>query len=199
MVAKFFVSTSLTCGMSHMNFHRLLPYKYGIMIHNEDIQHKMEVNMKKIINEFKVFIMRGNVMDLAVGVIIGGAFQKIVNSLVNDIIMPLVSVLTGGIDFSQWFIALDGNAYASLEAAQSSGAAVLSYGVFITEVLNFLIMAFVIFFMIKGMNRISGAFQKEKVEAEAPKTKVCPYCKTEIAADARRCPHCTSDLSLDEQ
>ncbi len=151
--------------------------------------------MKKIIDEFKVFIMRGNVMDLAVGVIIGGAFQKIVNSLVNDIIMPLISMISGGIDFSHWFIALDGNTYVSLEAAQAAQASTLSYGVFITEVLNFFIMALVIFFMIKGMNRISNVFQKEETKEEGPKTKICPFCKSEIAMDALRCPHCTSDLS----
>lgn len=150
--------------------------------------------MKKIIDEFKQFVMRGNVLDLAVGVIIGGAFQKIVNSLVNDMIMPLVTVLTGGINFTDWFIALDGNTYKTLSEAQSAGAATLSYGTFLTEVLNFLIMAFVIFLMVKTMNALSNKVKKEEVIEKAPTTKLCPYCKSEISIDAVRCPHCTSEL-----
>ncbi len=150
--------------------------------------------MKTIIHEFKVFIMRGNVMDLAVGVIIGGAFQKIVNSLVNDILMPLITLVSGGINFTDWFVALDGNSYATLADAQAAGAATLSYGVFITEVLNFLIMAFVIFFMVKAMNRLSSVFSKAEEVESKPETKECPYCKSQIAISATRCPHCTSQL-----
>ena len=104
---------------------------------------------KGFIGEFKTFIMRGNVMDLAVGVIIGAAFQAIIKSLVDDIVMPLISLLTGGIDFTNWFIALDGKEYASLEAAKAAEAATLNYGVFITAVINFLLMALVIFCFIK--------------------------------------------------
>lgn len=150
--------------------------------------------MKKIIEEFKVFIMRGNVLDLAIGVIIGGAFQKIVNSLVNDVIMPLISLITGGINFSNWFLALDNSSYTVLAEAQANGANTLNYGLFLTEVLNFLIMAFVIFMFVKTMNRIASKRKKVDVKEEAVKTKQCPYCKTEIDAQATRCPHCTSVL-----
>lgn len=150
--------------------------------------------MKKIIEEFKVFIMRGNVLDLAIGVIIGGAFQKIVNSLVNDVIMPLISLITGGINFSNWFLTLDNSSYAVLAEAQANGANTLNYGLFLTEVLNFLIMAFVIFMFVKTMNRIASKRKKVDIKEEAVKTKQCPYCKTEIDAQATRCPHCTSVL-----
>lgn len=148
--------------------------------------------MKKIINEFKVFIMRGNVLDLAVGVIIGGAFQKIISSLVNDIIMPIISLCTGGIDFTNWFISLDGKHYNSLQEATAANASTLNYGVFITEVIDFLIMAFVIFVMVKTMNTLTSRVKKP-VE-EKPSTKTCPFCKSEIALEATRCPHCTSIL-----
>lgn len=145
------------------------------------------------IKEFKTFIMRGNVIDLAVGVIIGAAFQAIVNSLVKDVIMPVISLLTGGLNFSDWFIALDGKHYDSLAKAQEASAATLNYGVFIMAIINFLIMAFVIFMIVKMINRISK--KKEKEEAPAPvTTKKCPYCTSEIALEASRCPHCTSEL-----
>ena len=149
--------------------------------------------MKGFINEFKTFIMRGNVMDMAVGVIIGGAFQQIINSMVNDIIMPLISAITGGIDFTNWFIALDGGEYATLAAAQEAGAATLNYGTFITVVINFLLMALVIFSFVKFMNNLSAKARPKKEEAPAaPTTKSCPFCKTEIHIEATRCPHCTS-------
>lgn len=150
--------------------------------------------MKSIIHEFKTFIMRGNVLDLAVGVIIGGAFQKIISSLVNDVIMPIITVLTGGIDFTNWFIALDGNTYATIVEAQKAGASTLNYGTFLTEVINFLIMAFVIFMMVKTMNELTHKMKKAEVVEEAPTTKQCPFCKSEMAIEATRCPHCTSEL-----
>lgn len=151
--------------------------------------------MKNIINEFKEFIMRGNVLDLAVGVIIGGAFQKIIASLVNDVIMPIITLCTGGIDFTNWFIALDGNHYETLAAAQAAKASTLNYGTFLTEVINFLIMAFIIFMMVKTMNSLARRTKKNEKAEEAPTTKVCPFCKSEIAIDASRCPHCTSELN----
>ncbi|RGC53183.1 large conductance mechanosensitive channel protein MscL [Absiella sp. AM29-15] len=151
--------------------------------------------MKNIINEFKEFIMRGNVLDMAVGVIIGGAFQKIIGSLVNDVIMPVISLVTGGVDFSNWFIALDGHHYASLAEAQTAKAATLNYGTFITQVINFLIMAFVIFMMVKIMNTLANKVKKPVEEVVEPETKVCPYCMSEIDIHATRCPHCTSKLS----
>lgn len=151
---------------------------------------------KGVMSEFKTFIMRGNVMDLAVGVIIGGAFQAIVNSLVNDIIMPVIALCTKGIDFTNWFVALDGGNYETLAAAQEAGAAVISYGMFISAILNFLIMAIVIFALVKGINKVAEKSKKpEEVVEAAPTTKVCPYCKSEIAIDATKCPHCTSDLA----
>ncbi len=122
-----------------------------------------------MIKEFKEFISRGNVMDLAVGVIIGGAFQAIINSLVKDIIMPVISLITGGIDFTNWFISLDGTKYESLAAAQEAGASTLNYGVFITAIINFLLMALVIFFIVKIMNKIAAkAKKKEEAKEEAP-------------------------------
>ena len=139
--------------------------------------------MKGFIDEFKKFISRGNVMDLAVGVIIGGAFQSIVNSLVNDIVMPVISIITGGLDFSAWKIML----------SEGENAASINYGNFITAVINFLITAFVIFVFIKVINGISQKFAK-KEETAAPTTKTCPYCKSSISIEATRCPHCTSML-----
>ena len=142
--------------------------------------------------EFKEFAVKGNVVDMAVGVIVGGAFGKIVTSLVNDVIMPLVGVLTGGIDFSNLILPLDGNTYATLAEAEAAGAAVLKYGSFISQVLDFLIVSFVIFIFVKKIMTLGR--KKKEAAPEAPKTKVCPYCKSEIAVDDTRCPHCTSEL-----
>lgn len=148
--------------------------------------------MKTLLKEFKDFAVKGNVVDMAVGVIVGGAFGKIVTSLVNDVIMPLVGMLTGGIDFSNLFLPLDGNTYATLAEAEAAGAAVLKYGSFLSQVLDFLIVSFVIFIFVKKIMALGR--KKEAPVEEAPKTKVCPYCKSEIAIDATRCPHCTSEL-----
>lgn len=139
--------------------------------------------------EFKKFALRGNMIDLAVGMIIGSAFTGIVNSLVNDMVMPIISLFIGKVDFSNLFVALDGNQYATLEAAQTAGAATFNYGVFASNVLNFLIMALVVFFFVKGMNKL-----KKKEEPAPATTKKCPFCKTEIDLEATRCPHCTSEL-----
>ena len=143
--------------------------------------------------EFKKFIMRGNVIDLAVGVIIGGAFQAIVKSLVDDIIMPVVGLATKGIDFTNWFIALDGNKYETLELAKEAGAATLNFGSFISAILNFLIMALVIFIFVKAINTVAEKARKPEAPAE-PTTKKCPYCKSEISIEATRFPNCTSQL-----
>ena len=150
--------------------------------------------MKKFFKEFRDFINRGNVVDMAVGVIIGAAFKAIVDSLVADLIMPVISLVTGGIDFSNWFISLDGSTYATLAAAKEAGAATLNYGTFLTAIINFLIMAFVIFLLVRGMNRVDSLRHRNDKPA-APTTKVCPYCKSEIAIEATKCPHCTSDLA----
>ena len=152
---------------------------------------------KGIIGEFKTFIMRGNIMDLAVGVIIGAAFQGIVNSLVNDVVMPVITLITGGIDFTNWFIALDGGEYETLAEAQAAAAATLNYGTFLTALINFLIMAFVIFCFVKFMNHLAEAGplkKKQEEEPEEPTTKICPFCKSEIPIDATRCAHCTSEV-----
>lgn len=148
---------------------------------------------KGFIAEFKKFIMRGNVIDLAVGVIIGGAFQSIVKALVDDIFMPIISLATKGIDFSNWFIALDGNKYGTLAQAQEAGAAVISYGNFISAVINFIIMAFIIFLFVKAINTLAEKTKKAE-EPAAPTTKKCPYCMSEIDIEATKCPHCTSSL-----
>ena len=151
---------------------------------------------KGIIKEFKDFINKGNVVDMAVGVIIGGAFKAIIDSLVKDIVMPVISLATGGIDFNNWFVALDGNTYETLEAAKEAGAATLNYGTFLNVVLNFLIMAVVVFVMVKTINTMREKTKKkeEAAPAPAPTTRVCPYCKSTIAIDATKCPHCTSDV-----
>jgi large conductance mechanosensitive channel len=134
------------------------------------------------IKEFKEFAMRGNVMDMAVGVIIGGAFGKIVTSLVNDVIMPVVGIFTGGIDFSNLYVSLDGNSYESLAKAQEAGAAVLTYGAFIQNIFDFLIIAFCIFLMIKGMNKLT---KKKEEEPAAPAPAPEPSAEEKLLAEIR--------------
>ena len=151
--------------------------------------------MKGFFKEFKEFAMRGNVIDLAVGVIIGGAFQKIVTSVVNDLVMPLIGLITKGSDFASKFVALDGGEYATIEEATEAGAAILTYGNFIAVTIDFIIMASVIFLLVKGLNKLTSIGKKEEPVVEAaPTTKVCPFCKSEIAIDATKCAHCTSDV-----
>ena len=147
--------------------------------------------MKKFLNEFKAFAMRGNVVDMAVGVVIGGAFGSITTSLVNDIFMPLLGVITGGINFGGLFYALDGQKYASIEAAKEAGVGTLNYGAFIQYVINFILIAFCMFIVVRLMNKM-----KKPAPAPAPAKpkRLCPYCRSEIADDATRCPHCTSVL-----
>lgn len=148
--------------------------------------------MKKFAQEFKKFALKGNMIDLAVGMIIGTAFNGIVKSLVDDMFMPVLSLFTGKLDFANWFIALDGNKYLTIEAAKEAGAATLNYGNFISGVINFIVMAFVVFMIVKFMNSLK---KDEPAPAPAaPTTKKCPFCKTDIALDATRCPHCTSTL-----
>lgn len=136
------------------------------------------------VSEFKKFIMRGNVLDMAVGVIVGGAFTSIVTSLNQDILTPLIGIF-GGTDFS----------YLTVTLGSGENAPVLAYGNFITAVINFLITALVIFFLVKGINKLSEKFSKKEEVQEAPATRECPYCKSSIAIGATRCPHCTSELS----
>lgn len=145
--------------------------------------------------EFKEFAMRGNVVDMAVGIIIGGAFGTIVKSLVSDMMMPPIGLLLGGVDFSDLFLTLKegttAGPYATLASAQAAGAVTISYGVFLNAVISFLIVAFAVFLLIKGINKL----QREKeAPAEEPKTKECPHCFSTIAIRATRCPQCTSEL-----
>lgn len=142
--------------------------------------------------QFKEFAFKGNMIDLAVGMIIGGAFSKIVSSLVNDMIMPLLGLATGKIDFSKLYIALDGKEYASLAEAEELGVACFKYGSFIAGVIDFLIMAFIVFIFVTWMNK-ARAKMTAPAPVAAPTTKICPFCKSEIAIDATRCPHCTSE------
>jgi large conductance mechanosensitive channel len=148
-----------------------------------------------ILEEFKQFILRGNVMDLAVGVIIGGAFNKIVTSLVNDMLMPLLSVITGQSSLSDRFVALDGGAYATMEAAGT--VPMLKYGSFIATVLDFLLMGFVIFLLVKFLNFVRVKFTKEKPPAAPAAT--CPFCISPVHKDATVCPFCASKLAEGRQ
>ena len=139
--------------------------------------------------EFKAFIMRGNVVDLAVGVIIGIAFGAVISSLVKDIIMPPIGLLLGGVDFSNLFISLNGHAFKSLAEAQAAGAPTINYGLFFNSIINFLIIAFVIFMLLRGLNRIMPP-----PPPPASTTRECPYCVSNIPKAASRCPNCTSQV-----
>ena len=139
--------------------------------------------MKKFMEEFKQFAMRGNVMDLAVGVIIGGAFQAIVTSLVGDVISPLLGIF-GGADFSGYVATINGSE--------------IRYGAFITAIINFILMAFIIFCLVKFLNKMMTLGKKPEAP-KAPTTKVCPFCQSEISIKATRCPHCTSELPIEAE
>lgn len=143
--------------------------------------------------EFKDFALRGSVIDLAIGVIIGAAIGRIVSSLVNDIIMPPIGLLLGKVNFSSLYWNLSGVAYPSLAAAKEAGAPVIGYGLFINEIINFLIIALVLFLIIRQINRIKK-FTTPAPEPAAPTTKECPYCYSTIPLKATRCPNCTSEL-----
>ena len=143
-----------------------------------------------ILKEFKAFAIKGNAVDMAVGIIIGAAFSTVVKSLVDDIIMPPIGRLFGGVDFSNLFISLSGGSYDTLAAAQEAGAATWNYGLFINNVVAFLLVALVLFFLVKGMNNL-----KAQEEEKPASTKTCPMCHSSIHKDAKRCPQCTSDIS----
>lgn len=139
--------------------------------------------------EFKEFAMRGNVVDMAVGIIIGAAFGRIVTSLVNDVIMPPIGKVLGKVDFSNLFISLSGQEYPTVAAAKAAGVATINYGIFVNTVIDFLIVAFAIFLIVRQINRWS-----KPAPAAAPATKECPYCFSQIPIKATRCPNCTSQL-----
>ena len=143
-----------------------------------------------MLKEFKEFIIKGNVMDMAVGIIIGAAFGKIVTSLVEDIIMPPIGLLLGKVDFANLYINLSGQEFESLEAAKAAGAAAIRYGVFINQAISFVIVAFAVFLMVRCVNRL----RQQAEESQEATEKSCPHCQTSIPIGATRCPHCTSEL-----
>ena len=145
-----------------------------------------------MLKEFRDFAMRGNVIDMAVGIIIGAAFGKIVTSLVNDILMPPIGVVLGKVDFGSLYINLSGTAYPSLADAKQAGAATINYGLFLNTVIDFLIVAFVLFLLVRQVNRL----RRQQAAPAAPTSKECPYCATSIPLKATRCPHCTSELKV---
>lgn len=142
-------------------------------------------------HEFRKFIARGNVIDLAVGIVIGAAFTTVVKSFVDDVLMPPVGRVTGGVDFSNLFVSLDGRHYPSLAAAKAAGAATVNYGLFINNVISFLIVAFAVFLLVQAYDRIRA----KEAAAPHPDRRDCPFCSESISAAARRCPHCTSELA----
>jgi len=143
-----------------------------------------------VLQEFKKFALQGNVLDMAIGIIIGAAFGKIVSSLVADVLMPPIGLLVGKIDFSSLFLNLSGQGYASLSAAKAAGAPTINYGLFLNNVFDFLIVAFVIFLLVKQINRLKA----KEAPAAAPATRDCPRCLSAVPLRATRCPFCTSDL-----
>jgi large conductance mechanosensitive channel len=144
-----------------------------------------------MLKDFKEFAVRGNVIDLAVGVIVGVAFGAVVTSLVNDVIMPPIGRLLGGLDFKDFFVALDGKTYTSLAQAKAAAAPVIAYGAFINTVVNFLVVVFAVFLLVKQVNRF-----RKPAAAAAPTTKECVFCGMNIPIKAVRCPECTSDLKI---
>ena len=157
--------------------------------------------IKKNLDEFKTFAMRGNVVDMAVGIIIGAAFGKIVDSMVKDIVMPPLGFLMGKVDFTNLYWTLPTNLvdgeiphYATLEAAQEAGAVTINYGLFINTVISFILVAFAVFILIKAINKLQAANAKEEAVEEEATTKQCPKCFSTIDIRASKCPHCTSDI-----
>jgi len=145
---------------------------------------------KVMIKEFKEFVVKGNVLDMAVGIIIGASFGKVVTSFVSDVMMPPIGLLLGKVDFSNLFINMSGKSFESLADAKKAGAATLNYGLFLNTTIDFLIVGFAIFILVRQVNRL-----KRRTPAAAPVTRVCPFCFTDIPVKATRCPHCTSTLA----
>ena len=151
--------------------------------------------MKKLINEFKAFCAKGNILELATGMMIGSAFTTIVNSLVNDVLMPVIGILTGGLDMSGLFIPLDFKfgEYANIDAAKAAGVGTLNYGAFLQAIINFLIIAFCIFMLVKAMSKLLP----KKEEAPKKEDRLCPFCKMAIHDEATKCPHCASEVPVE--
>ncbi|MDE2167140.1 MAG: large conductance mechanosensitive channel protein MscL [Alphaproteobacteria bacterium] len=147
-----------------------------------------------MLKEFRDFAMRGNVIDLAIGIIIGSAFGKTVNSLVNDVLMPPIGLLLGRVDFSSLFVSLSGQHYESIAQAKAAGAATLNYGEFVNTIVNFVIVAFAVFLLVKQINKLTAKFGPDQAPP-SPSTKECPYCISTISIKASRCPHCTATLA----
>ena len=158
-----------------------------------------EENVKKTMNDYKSFAMKGNIVDMAIGVVIGSAFTNIVNTLVSSTIMPVISVLTNKVDLSTLFIALDGKHYESIAQAKDSGAIVLEYGLLLNVLLNFFIISFTLFIIMRKIKNVKKKDDKQEVEIKKVTTKECPYCKSIINIDASRCAHCTSVLIEGEE
>ena len=148
-----------------------------------------------MLNEFKKFVMRGNVLDMAVGIIIGGAFTKIVNSMVADVMMPPLGLLIGKVDFSNWFVVIKqgttAGPYTTIAEAQAAGATTMNLGMFLNAIISFIIVAFCIFLLIKAINKLNSPKEQAPIQVS---TKKCPYCCSDIALEATRCPHCTSEI-----
>ena len=151
--------------------------------------------IKNMLNEFKKFVMRGNVLDMAVGIIIGGAFTKIVNSMVADVMMPPLGLLIGKVDFSNWFVVIKqgttAGPYTTIAEAQAAGATTMNLGMFLNAIISFIIVAFCIFLLIKAINKLNSPKEQAPIQVS---TKKCPYCCSDIALEATRCPHCTSEI-----
>lgn len=150
--------------------------------------------MKTLWQEFRTFVARGSFFDLALGIVIGASFSTVVNSLVKDVLMPPIGLLTKGVDFSELYVNLSGQEYASLAEATRAGAATINYGVFLNNVLTFLIVAAVLFLLVREYNRLQALFEKEEAEATAAE-KACPHCRSPVHVEATRCPRCTSELA----
>ncbi len=148
-----------------------------------------------MLSEFRKFVARGNVLDMAVGIIIGAAFTTVVKSLVDDIIMPPIGRLTGGVDFANLYINLSGGSYASLAEAKDAGAATINYGLFLNNTISFLIVAFAVFMLVRNYNRFMERGEKEEAPGPQPEARLCPQCRFEIPPEATRCGHCTTQLT----
>lgn len=172
------------------------PMKSNMLLNKNYLKRKLKQETqeaKGFIQEFREFVVKGNVMDLAVGIIIGAAFTSVVDSLVNDVIMPPIASVTGRVDLSNLYFTLNGQAFASLAEATAAGAPIIKYGLFLNALINFLIVGLVIFLVVKQLNRLKRE-EENKDKEETPEQPFCPFCFEPVHVDATRCPHCTSEL-----